>query len=183
MDGLAAVVIGIVLVNQLGPSGRARSRFAAAPGVATVITLALANSATALVRAWWLQPADLDMLTLPCLVLITTLSAWLVTPCLGRVAPAWQQVLRASADRQLLNATALGIALLVLRPADSLAGAALAGAGTGLVFTALLAALAPLRERVAAADVPAPLRGSAIALVTGGLLAIALSGVTGLVYR
>ena len=38
-----------------------------------------------------------------------------------------------------------------------------------------------IRERVTAADVPQPFRGSAIALVTAGLMSLAFMGFSGLI--
>ena len=38
-----------------------------------------------------------------------------------------------------------------------------------------------MRERIAAADVPVPFRGSAIALITAGLMSLAFMGFSGLV--
>jgi Na+-translocating ferredoxin:NAD+ oxidoreductase subunit A len=38
-----------------------------------------------------------------------------------------------------------------------------------------------IRERIAAADVPVPFRGSAIAMVTAGLMSLAFMGFSGLV--
>ena len=40
---------------------------------------------------------------------------------------------------------------------------------------------AAMRERVNVADVPAPFRGSAIGLVTAGLMSLAFMGLAGLV--
>ncbi|WP_308726967.1 Rnf-Nqr domain containing protein, partial [Haemophilus influenzae] len=40
---------------------------------------------------------------------------------------------------------------------------------------------AALRERLVAADIPATFRGSAIALITAGLMSLAFMGFTGLV--
>ncbi|MGQ8976375.1 Rnf-Nqr domain containing protein, partial [Enterobacter hormaechei] len=40
---------------------------------------------------------------------------------------------------------------------------------------------ASIRERLAAADIPAPFRGNAIALVTAGLMSLAFMGFSGLV--
>ena len=40
---------------------------------------------------------------------------------------------------------------------------------------------AAIRERVAVADVPAPFKGSAIALITAGLMSLAFMGFSGLI--
>jgi Na+-translocating ferredoxin:NAD+ oxidoreductase subunit A len=48
-------------------------------------------------------------------------------------------------------------------------------------FSLVLVMFAAMRERIAAADVPAPFQGAAIALVTAGLMALAFMGFSGLV--
>ncbi len=40
---------------------------------------------------------------------------------------------------------------------------------------------AAIRERLAVSDIPAPFRGSSIALITAGLMSLAFMGFTGLV--
>ena len=49
-----------------------------------------------------------------------------------------------------------------------------------LVIVALIL-FSAIRERVTAADVPQPFRGSAIALVTAGLMSLAFMGFSGLI--
>ena len=48
-------------------------------------------------------------------------------------------------------------------------------------FPLVLVLFAALRERLVAADIPATFRGSAIALITAGLMSLAFMGFTGLV--
>ena len=45
----------------------------------------------------------------------------------------------------------------------------------------MLILFSSIRERIAVADVPEPFRGSAIALVTAGLMSLAFMGFSGLV--
>lgn len=49
------------------------------------------------------------------------------------------------------------------------------------VFSFVMVLFASIRERLAAADIPAPFRGNAIALVTAGLMSLAFMGFSGLV--
>ncbi len=48
-------------------------------------------------------------------------------------------------------------------------------------FFFVMVLFASIRERLAAADIPAPFRGNAIALVTAGLMSLAFMGFSGLV--
>jgi electron transport complex protein RnfA len=54
------------------------------------------------------------------------------------------------------------------------------GIGAGLGFCLVMILFAGLRERLETADVPAPFRGAAIALVTAGLMSMAFMGFSGL---
>ncbi|TXL02373.1 electron transport complex subunit RsxA, partial [Methylococcaceae bacterium CS2] len=51
---------------------------------------------------------------------------------------------------------------------------------TALGFTLVLVLFAALRERIDAADVPAPFRGASIGLITAGLMSMAFMGFIGL---
>lgn len=48
-------------------------------------------------------------------------------------------------------------------------------------FSLVMVLFAAIRERLAVADVPAPFRGNAIALITAGLMSLAFMGFSGLV--
>jgi electron transport complex protein RnfA len=64
---------------------------------------------------------------------------------------------------------------------ETLLQALLAGAGAGISFAALLLAFASMQQRQRAADVPAAFRLAPAALITVGIMALALMGLTGLV--
>ena len=55
------------------------------------------------------------------------------------------------------------------------------GFGAALGFSLVLILFAAMRERIAIADVPKPFQGSAISLITAGLMSLAFMGFTGLV--
>ena len=54
------------------------------------------------------------------------------------------------------------------------------GAGNAIGFSLVLILFAGMRERIDCADVPAPFRGTAIAMVTAGLMSLAFMGFAGL---
>jgi electron transport complex protein RnfA len=64
---------------------------------------------------------------------------------------------------------------------NSFLQSAVYGFGAALGFSLVLVLFAAMRERVNVADVPAPFRGSAIGLVTAGLMSLAFMGLAGLV--
>ncbi|TXK92795.1 electron transport complex subunit RsxA, partial [Methylococcaceae bacterium CS4] len=73
-----------------------------------------------------------------------------------------------------------GVALINLQQAHGFIESIVFGVGTALGFTLVLVLFAALRERIDAADVPAPFRGASIGLITAGLMSMAFMGFIGL---
>jgi electron transport complex protein RnfA len=55
------------------------------------------------------------------------------------------------------------------------------GAGRAIGFTLVLILFAGIRERLETCDVPAPFKGTSIAMITAGLMSLAFMGFSGLV--
>ena len=79
------------------------------------------------------------------------------------------------------NCAVLGVALINVQEQNSFIESFVYGFGAALGFSLVLILFAALRERINVADVPAPFRGSAIALVTAGLMSLAFMGLGGLI--
>ena len=79
------------------------------------------------------------------------------------------------------NCAVLGVALLNINQQHSLIESALYGFGAAMGFSLVLVFFAAMRERLAVADVPQPFKGSAIGMVTAGLMSLAFMGFAGLV--
>jgi electron transport complex protein RnfA len=79
------------------------------------------------------------------------------------------------------NCAVLGVALLNTQEQHGFVESGLYGFGAAAGFSLVLVLFAAVRERVAVADVPEPLQGSAIALITAGLMSMAFMGFAGLV--
>ena len=74
----------------------------------------------------------------------------------------------------------LGVPLLNVAFKYNLLEALLFGFGSAVGFSLALALFGSLRERLEGADVPLPFRGTAIAMITAGLMSIAFMGFAGL---
>ena len=74
----------------------------------------------------------------------------------------------------------LGVPLLNVANGYNFVESLLFGAGSAIGFSLVLILFAGLRERIDGADVPAPFRGTAIAMVTAGLMSLAFMGFAGL---
>jgi electron transport complex protein RnfA len=79
------------------------------------------------------------------------------------------------------NCAVLGIPLLNVQAKHDFVESLLFGFGGALGFTMVMIMFAGIRERLEGADVPGIFKGSAIAMVTAGLMSLSFMGFTGLV--
>jgi electron transport complex protein RnfA len=128
-----------------------------------------------------LEPAHLEYLrTLAFLSMVAglTLPARTLT---GKWAPTTSVRSIRFIEALTSNAAFLGVALFSALHIKSWGAALELGLGCGLSFAFAVASFASLRERIGGADVPRALRGPPIALITAGIMALALLGLSGLV--
>ena len=98
-----------------------------------------------------------------------------------KTSPLLYQVLGIFLPLITTNCAVLGVALLNIQEDHTFLQSAFYGFGAAVGFSLVLILFASIRERVAAADVPAAFRGPAIALITAGLMSLAFMGFSGLV--
>jgi electron transport complex protein RnfA len=98
-----------------------------------------------------------------------------------KTSPILYQVLGLFLPLITTNCAVLGVALLNTQAQHNFMQSALYGFGAAVGFSLVLILFAGLRERIDVADVPKPFQGSAIALVTAGLMSMAFMGFAGLV--
>ncbi|HAC33523.1 MAG TPA: electron transport complex subunit RsxA, partial [Gammaproteobacteria bacterium] len=79
------------------------------------------------------------------------------------------------------NCAVLGVALLNVQQQNSFFESLLFGFGASLGFALVLVLFSAMRERLEVGDVPQPFQGSAIALITAGIMSLAFMGFNGLV--
>jgi electron transport complex protein RnfA len=79
------------------------------------------------------------------------------------------------------NCAVLGVAILNVQETDfNLVKAVFHGFGAALGFTLALILMSGLREKFELNDIPKPLQGAAIALVTAGILSLCFMGFSGI---
>ena len=74
----------------------------------------------------------------------------------------------------------LGVALLNIRSSHSFVDSLFYGFGAAVGFSLVLIVFTAMRERLAFADIPQPFQGTAIHMITAGLLSLAFMGFTGM---
>lgn len=177
-------VNNIVLVRILGlcPFMGVSKKLEASIGMAaaTAFVLTLGSGASFLIDKYLLGTDLIYLRTLSFIVVIAAIVQF-TEMFLHKVFPLLYQMLGIYLPLITTNCAVLGIPLLIVQERHSFMEALLIGFGGALGFSMVLIIFAGMRERLESAEVPAIFRGSAIAMVTAGLMSIAFMGFSGLV--
>jgi len=150
-------------------------------GMATTFVLTLSSIMSYLVDAYLLIPFGLEYLRTISFILVIAATVSFTEMVMRKSSPVLYNVLGLYLPLITVNCAVLGVALLNIQESHNFIESALYGLGASLGFTLALILFAGIRERIAAADVPESFQGSAIGLVTAGLMALAFMGFSGLV--
>ncbi len=177
-------VNNIVLVKILGlcPFMGVSKKLEAAIGMgaATTFVLTLGSGSSYLIAKYLLGP-DLSYLTTISFIVVIAGIVQFTEMVVKKVSPVLYQVLGIYLPLITTNCAVLGIPLLNLQQNHNFMQSLLFGMGGAVGFSMVLILFAAMRERLEAADIPAPFRGSSIAMVTAGLMSMAFMGFSGLV--
>ena len=150
-------------------------------GLATTFVLTLSSVSSYLVNTYLLEPYHLEYLRTISFILVIAAMVGFTEMAIRKTSPILYNVLGIYLPLITVNCAVLGVSLLNVQEAHDFIQSALYGLGASLGFTLVLVLFAGIRERIAVADVPESFQGSAIALVTAGLMALAFMGFSGLV--
>lgn len=190
MTSYLFIILGAVLVNNvvfvrilglcpfMGVSKKLET--ALGMGAATTFVLTLACGTSYVIDRWLLAPYDLIYLrTLSFIVTIAAI-VQLTELVIQKTSPVLHQVLGIYLPLITTNCAVLGVPLLNIGMRHDLVESLLFGFGSALGFTLALVFFAGLRERLEGADVPVHFRGTAIAMITAGIMSLAFMGFAGL---
>jgi electron transport complex protein RnfA len=141
----------------------------------------MASVATWLVYHYILVPFDLVFLKTVSFILVIAVLVQLVELVLQKLSPGLYKALGIYLPLITTNCAVLGLSVLNIQKDYSLLESAVFGIGAGLGFGLAMVLFAGLRERIELCDPPVCFRGTAIALVTAGLLSLAFMGFAGFV--
>lgn len=179
----AAIVNNFVLVRFLGicPFLGVSKQLSAALGMggATTFVLMLSALVCSIVNSLVLKPLGLTSLELIADIIIIAITVQLVEIVIKKASFAMYQALGIYLPLITTNCVVLGLVLLNSSLNHNLLNAIVYAAGAGAGFTLVLTLFAAMRERLTLNDVPAPFQGSAIALITAGLMSLAFMGFAG----
>jgi electron transport complex protein RnfA len=179
------LVNNIVLVKFLGlcPFMGVSRKLETATGMAfaTTFVLTLSSICSYLADTYLLAPFGLGYLRTITFILVIAVVVQFTEMVVHKTSPLLYNVLGIFLPLITTNCAVLGVALLNVQQKHSFLESAVYGFGAAMGFSLVLTLFAAMRERIAAADVPLPFRGPAIALITAGLMSMAFMGFSGLV--
>ncbi|KZY34850.1 MULTISPECIES: electron transport complex subunit RsxA [unclassified Oleiphilus] len=179
------LVNNFVLVQFLGlcPFMGVSNKLETAMGMslATTFVLTLSSVCSYLAFTYLLQPLGLEYLQTITFILVIAVVVQFTEMVVRKTSPLLYRVLGIFLPLITTNCAVLGVALLNIKKQNGFVESIMYGFGAALGFSLVLILFSAMRERIAVADVPTPFKGSAIGMITAGLMSLAFMGFTGLV--
>ena len=191
MTDYLVLLVGTVLVNNfvlvqflgLCPFMGVSSRTETAIGMsfATIFVMTLASLLSYLVSTYVLTPLNLDYLKTMSFILVIAVVVQFTEMVVHKTSASLYRLLGIFLPLITTNCAVLGVALLNLRLQHGFFESIIYGFGAASGFSLVLIMFSAMREKLANADVPGPFKGTAIAMITAGLMSLAFLGFSGLV--
>lgn len=179
------LVNNFVLVQFLGlcPFMGVSNKLETAMGMsfATTFVLTLSSVCAYLVYTYLLEPFNLEYLQTISFILVIAVVVQFTEMVVRKTSPLLYRVLGIFLPLITTNCAVLGVALLNIKKQNGFVESILYGFGAAIGFSLVLILFSAMRERLAFADTPTPFKGSAIGMITAGLMSLAFMGFTGLV--
>ena len=150
-------------------------------GIATTFVMTMAATVTWLIYHYVLLPFELEFLQYVTFIIVIASFVQFVEMFIRKTSPALYKALGIFLPLITTNCAILGLTLFMVLREYLFLEAIIFGLGAGVGFTLALVIMAGIREELAYADVPAPLKGTGITLIIAGLLALAFMGFGGII--
>ncbi|SDB09764.1 electron transport complex subunit RsxA [Eubacterium oxidoreducens] len=181
----AAIVNNVVLSQFLGlcPFIGVSKKIETASGMggAVIFVITIASLVTSVIDKFILQTFDLVYLRTIVFILVIAALVQFVEMFLRKQMPPLYNSLGVFLPLITTNCAVLGIALTNVQKDYGIGVSVISGFATAIGFMIAIVILAGIREKIEYNDVPTPFKGSAIVLITSGLMAIAFFGWSGVV--
>ncbi len=188
---LVVVFVSVAVVNNLvltkflgicpyiGVSRRVDMAFGMGCAVTFVITIS--GSATWLINNLVLVPIGLEFLKYIAFIMVIASMVQLVEMYVRKFFPALFDSFGIFLALITTNCAILGICLFIDLWEYNFLEALVASFGGGLGFTLAICIMGGIRENLEWADVPIPLRGAGITLITAAIMTLAFMGFSGMI--
>ena len=184
---ITSALINNVVLNQflgicsfLGVSKQLKA--SASLGVAVIFVITIASAVASLLYDFVLAPLGMDFMKTIVFILVIAALVQIVEMFLKKTAPAIYRALGIYLPLITTNCAVLGVALTNVQDGFNFIESVLSGFGTAAGYTIAIVLLATIRSRIHEEDIPAPLRGAPIVLISAALMSIAFMGFSGLSF-
>ena len=184
---VSAALINNVVLNQflgicsfLGVSKQMKA--SASLGGAVIFVITIASAVASLLYDYVLAPLGLDFMKTIVFILVIAALVQIVEMFLKKKSPAMYQALGIYLPLITTNCAVLGVALTNVQDGYNFTECVFSGFGTAVGYTIAIVLLASIRSRIREEDIPAPLRGAPIVLISAALMSIAFMGFSGLSF-
>ena len=184
---VTAALINNVVLNQflgicsfLGVSKQMKASISLGGAVIFVITIA--SAVASLLYDYVLAPLGLDYMKTIVFILVIAALVQIVEMFLKKKSPSMYQALGIYLPLITTNCAVLGVALTNVQNGYNFTQCVYSGFGTAVGYTIAIVLLASIRSRIREEDLPAPLRGAPIVLISAALMSIAFMGFSGLSF-
>ena len=182
---IAAIFVNNIVLAQflgicpfLGVSKKVDT--AAGMGMAVAFVMLLATLVTWPVYYFVLVPYGLQFMQTIVYILVIAALVQMVEIILKKSMPSLFSALGVFLPLITTNCTILGVAINVINFEYTLLESAVYAVATALGFSLAMVLFAGIREQIAVTDVPKGMKGTPIALLIAGLLALAFMGFSGI---
>ncbi len=183
---VASAIVNNVVLSQflglcpfLGVSKKVET--AAGMGGAVIFVITISSFVTSLIYKFILEPTGFSYLQTIVFILVIAALVQFVEMFLKKSVPSLYNALGVYLPLITTNCAVLGIALKNVTNSYNILQSVVNGFATAVGFTIAIVIMAGIREKIEFNDIPGPFKGSAIVLVTAGLMAIAFFGFSGII--
>ncbi len=148
--------------------------------MAVVFVMTMATLVTWLLYSFVLVPFNLEYLQIVTFILVIASLVQLVETSLRKISPTLYQGLGIFLPLITTNCAIMAVALLAVREEFAFVEAVVFGIAASIGFSLALVIMAGIRERLEMANIPEALQGSAVTLITAGILSLAFQGFRGM---
>ena len=193
MNNLLLILVGSIFVNNfvlvkfmgicpfLGVSRKLETAFGM--GMAVTFVMGMASLVIYFVQNYVLVPLDLVYMQTIAFIVVIAVLVQLVEMVLRKVSFSLYQALGVYLPLITTNCAVLGVTILNVNNNYNLIESVVNGVGGALGFTLAIVLFAGIRERMELMDLPEWMDGFPAALITAGLMSVAILGFSGLIHE
>lgn len=181
---LNALISNVVLNQFLGICSflgvSKQMKASASLGGAVIFVMTIASAIASLLYDFVLVPLKIEFMKTIVFILVIAALVQIVEMFLKKKSPSVYKALGIYLPLITTNCAVLGVALTNVQDGYNFIECVISGFGTAVGFTIAIVLLAGVRSRIKEEDLPAPLRGAPIVLISAALMSIAFMGFAGL---